>query len=86
MAAGVPVVTTTAGAVPEVVGDAAELAPVGDVDALAEALARVVDDTELRGRLVERGRSRAAAFSWEACGQGLAALYRDAAAASPRRS
>jgi len=42
MTVDVPVVTTRAGAVPEVVGDAALVVPVGDVDALADALMRAV--------------------------------------------
>ncbi len=40
MATGTPVVATAAGAVPEVVGDAAVLVPPGDADALAEAIQR----------------------------------------------
>ena len=81
MAAGVPVVATAAGAIPEVVGDAAVLVPPGDVDALAQALAEVLDDDARRVALVEKGRCRAAAFTWEACGEGLSALYADAAGA-----
>jgi len=81
MAAGVPVVATAAGAVPEVAGDAAVLVPVGDVDALAEGLARAVDDDDLRRGLADRGRLRVQEFSWTACAEGLAGLYRDAAAA-----
>ena len=51
MAAGVPVVTTRAGAIPEVVGDAAELVDVGDVDGLAGALAPAVgEEPERRPR------------------------------------
>jgi glycosyltransferase involved in cell wall biosynthesis len=78
MAVGVPVVATNAGALPEVAGDGAELVPVGDVDALAAALARLVDDPDARAALAERGRRRAECFSWEACADGLAGLYRDA--------
>ncbi len=81
MAAGVPVVATSAGAVPEVVGDAADLVPPGDVEALAEALAHVLDDDRHRAALVEKGLCRAALFTWEACAGGLAALYADAAGA-----
>jgi glycosyltransferase involved in cell wall biosynthesis len=77
MAVGVPVVATAVGAVPEVVGDAASLVPPSDPDALAGALAAVMADEALRCSLVERGRRRAAAFTWEACAAGLAALYAD---------
>jgi glycosyltransferase involved in cell wall biosynthesis len=81
MAAGVPVIATQAGAVPEVVGDAAVLVPPGDVEAWADALQRVLGDTDMRAALVSRGRCRAAGFTWEACGSGLVSLYRDAARA-----
>jgi glycosyltransferase involved in cell wall biosynthesis len=78
MAAGVPVVATRAGALPEVLGDAAVLVATGDGPALAGALADVVDSPARRDDLVARGRARAAAFTWTACGDGLETLYRDA--------
>lgn len=80
MAAGVPVVATRAGAVPEVVGDAALLVPVGDVSSLAGALSSVLDDAGTAADLVTRGRRRAGAFTWDRCAEGMAALYADAAA------
>lgn len=80
MAAGVPVVASRAGALPEVLGDGAALVPAGDRDALAEALGLVLQDDDVRAGLVERGRRRASEFSWEACGKELASLYRRAAA------
>jgi glycosyltransferase involved in cell wall biosynthesis len=81
MALGVPVVATAAGAVPEVVGDGAELTAVGDVDGLAGALTRVIDDDGHRRRLVAAGADRVARFTWEAAGTRMAALYRRLAAA-----
>lgn len=75
MLAGVPVVTTTAGALPEIVGDAAVQVPVGDVDKLADALLRVVQDDALRGRLVRDGMARARSYSWDACAQGVTEVY-----------
>jgi alpha-1,3-rhamnosyl/mannosyltransferase len=81
MAAGVPVVATAVGAIPEVAGDGALLVPPGDIDALADGLARVLSGGELAGDLIRRGRARAAEFTWEKCGRGLAALYADAAGA-----
>jgi glycosyltransferase involved in cell wall biosynthesis len=78
MAAGVPVVATAAGAVPEVVGAAALLVPPGDDDALAGALAQVLDDGAVRQRLVGAGERRVAELTWERCGDGLQSLYADA--------
>jgi glycosyltransferase involved in cell wall biosynthesis len=78
MRAGVPVVATAAGALPEVLGDAALLVPVGDNDALAGALFRAVADDAVRSRLIDAGRQRAALYSWERCADGLVYLYRQA--------
>jgi glycosyltransferase involved in cell wall biosynthesis len=79
MAAGVPVVATRAGAVPEVVGDAARLVDVGDTDGLAEAMLEVLRATNgSRTAMVAAGRRRAAEFTWDRCAEGLASLYREA--------
>jgi len=79
MAAGVPVVATAAGAVPEVCGDAALIVPVEDEEALAGALGAALDDDGCRAALVARGRARTAQYTWERCAEGLGTLYRDAA-------
>lgn len=78
MSAGVPVVATRAGALPEVLGDGACLVPPGDHEALAEALGSVLVDYELRSALIERGRRRASHFTWKAAASGLTSLYRRA--------
>jgi glycosyltransferase involved in cell wall biosynthesis len=80
MAKGVPVVSTRAGAIPEVLGSGAALVPVGDVAALAGALAEVLDSEARAQELSIAGRQRAAEFSWARCADGLAALYRDVVA------
>ena len=77
MAAGVPVVATRAGSLPEVLGDGALLVEVGDTDGLAQAVASVLDDPALRQRLDAAGTVQAASFSWRRCGDELARLYRD---------
>jgi alpha-1,3-rhamnosyl/mannosyltransferase len=78
MALGVPVVATATGAIPEVVKDAALLVEPGDPDALAQAIDTVLHDDDTRRRLIDRGRARAAGFTWTATGSALAAAYRRA--------
>jgi glycosyltransferase involved in cell wall biosynthesis len=85
MAAVVPVVTTAAGSIPEVVGDGALVVQPGDGEGLTTELARVLDGGPQVEALVDRGRRRAAVFTWEACAEGLALLYRDAAQDHHRR-
>lgn len=75
MALGVPVVATAAGGVPEVVGDAALVVPPGDADALAAALALVVDDEATRRRLADAGRRRVAELGWDRTAAAMAELY-----------
>jgi glycosyltransferase involved in cell wall biosynthesis len=84
MAAGCPVLAATAGASPEVVGEAGVLLPPDDAVAWAEAMGRVAGDESLRRDLIERGRHRAAQFSWARTAAQMVEVYRRAAAASPR--
>ena len=73
---GVPVVATRAGSIPEVAGDGAELVPVGDDDALAAAITRVLDDDGRRAELVAAGHQNVARFSWTATAEALVGVYR----------
>lgn len=81
MAAGAPVVASDAGALPEVLGDAALFVPAGDEEALAGALDRLLGDPQAREDLVARGARQAALYSWERCAREMEALYREAAGA-----
>jgi glycosyltransferase involved in cell wall biosynthesis len=80
MACGVPLVATTGGALPEVVGrggDTGLLVPPGDQQALATALGKVLDDSALAARLSEAGRRRVLErFTWRACAEGTVDNYR----------
>jgi glycosyltransferase involved in cell wall biosynthesis len=64
MACGTAVITSSASSLPEVVGGAAITVNPLDVNALADAIARLVDDGTLRQRLETEGPERAARFSW----------------------
>ncbi|MGH9442169.1 MAG: glycosyltransferase family 4 protein [Thermoanaerobaculia bacterium] len=65
MACGAPAVISTTPALMETAGGAALSAPAGDDAALAEAIARVLEEPNLRDTLVSRGLARAAGFRWE---------------------
>lgn len=75
MAAGVPAVVSDAGALPETVGESALVVPAGDPQEWARALERVVGDQDVRGRLVELGRARAAQFTWARTARETMAVY-----------
>jgi glycosyltransferase involved in cell wall biosynthesis len=80
MACGVPLVTTTGGALPEVVGSdgvTGVLVAPGDGGALAQGISTVLSHPELRGRLAEAGRARVLErFTWQACAAATADHYR----------
>jgi glycosyltransferase involved in cell wall biosynthesis len=65
MAAGVPVLTSSRSALPEVAGDAALLADPEDGDAVTAGLQRITEDAGLRAELVARGLVRASEFTWD---------------------
>ena len=75
MQAGIPVVASTAGSLPEVLGDAAVLVHPADVDGLAAALTRVVGDEALAADLVRRGRARADGYRWDRAAEAFVATY-----------
>jgi glycosyltransferase involved in cell wall biosynthesis len=65
MARGVPVACSDASSLPEVAGQAALLFDPRDEAGIATAVERLIDDRELRLRLVELGRARAREFTWQ---------------------
>ncbi len=80
MAAGRPVVTTPVSAIPEVSGDAALYAAVGDCDDLADTLQQALTDSALIADLGARGQAWVAGYTWERAADGLIDLYRRAVA------
>ena len=80
MACGVPLVATTGGAVPEVVGEdgiTGLLVAPGDPEALAGAIRQFLDDPELRARIGDAGRRRVLErFTWRKTALGTLEHYR----------
>jgi glycosyltransferase involved in cell wall biosynthesis len=80
MASGLPVVASSVGGVPEAVihGETGLLVAPGDPDALADALALLLDDPALRGRMGAAGRARAERlFDLPAFREGHLKVYAD---------
>jgi glycosyltransferase involved in cell wall biosynthesis len=77
MACGVPVVTSNASSLPEVVGDAAIMVDPHDVAGFVAAIRQIVDQPALADHLRARGLERAQGFSWERAAAAHASLYYD---------
>ena len=73
MASGAPVVASNVTSIPELVGDVGLLCAPTDVNALANALRRVLDDEAFAAELRERGLARASTFTWDRTGAALSA-------------
>lgn len=78
MACGTPVVASNRAALPELVGDAALLVDPESVEAMAQAMARVLTDKDLAADLRRRGLARSRQFSWRETAERTLAVYRDA--------
>lgn len=79
MASGLPVLATNVGGMPEVLeeGRAGLLVPPGDEEAIARAIARLMEDAPLRAGLARRARARALLFGAGRMGHALLRVYRE---------
>ena len=78
MACGVPVISTTGGALPEVVGDAGMLVPPADSQALASAVIHLIDHPDHARNLGEAGyKSLQEHFTWKAAAEKTVDVYRE---------
>jgi glycosyltransferase involved in cell wall biosynthesis len=75
MACGRPVVSTRAGSLPEIVGEAGLLVPPGDPRGLADAILQVLGDPVLARRLGSLGPEQAARFTWDRTVNQTLAVY-----------
>jgi glycosyltransferase involved in cell wall biosynthesis len=78
MACGVPVISTTGGALPEVVGDAGILVPPADPAALSEAITALLDNPQRARKLGQAGYTRIQKnFTWQKAAQKTVEAYRE---------
>ena len=75
MACGAPTIISDRGSLPEIAGGASLVIDPDNVDELAEALARVMDDEALRLDLQYKGFERVTKFSWERCARETLKVY-----------
>lgn len=76
MSCGIPVISTTGGALPEVVGDAGVQVPIKDSPAMAAAIANLLDNPDKREKLGAAGRNRILEkFSWDVAAKQMTHYY-----------
>lgn len=76
MACGVPVISSNAASLPEVVGDSGALLDPFDTEGISHAMLSMVEDPAFRDATSIAGLERSAGFTWEACFQGTLQTYR----------
>ena len=84
MAAGCPVIASPCGALPEVLGEAAWIAPLEDVEAWARAVVMLHRDVGRRRQHVDAGRAHAARFTWDRVGRETWEVYRSILEPAPQ--
>ncbi|MDQ6887320.1 MAG: glycosyltransferase family 4 protein [Gemmatimonadota bacterium] len=85
MAAGTPAIVSDLPICREIGGDAPRFVAVGDSTALAAAIVELLGSPERRAAMADRGRRRAAGFSWEATARAMADIFSDVAGDRPDR-
>lgn len=74
MAAGTPVITSNVSSMPEIAGDAAILVSPLQLEEISEALEKVIQNPEIRAKMIALGYDNAKKYSWKQSGDKLASL------------
>ena len=77
MACGLPVITSNASSLPEVVGDAGIMKDPHDIDGFANSMYEVLTNDGLREDMIKRGLKRAKSFSWEKTAMKTLRIYEE---------
>jgi glycosyltransferase involved in cell wall biosynthesis len=78
MQCGTPVITSNTSSLPEVVGDAGIMIDPTDEDALCQAMLNIIQDSQMRNLLSQKGQERAQQFSWAKCAEETVKVYHTA--------
>lgn len=65
MACGIPVISSNNSSIPEVAGDSAILINAESIDEICSSMEQVLDDSELRNQLINKGKNQLTKFLWE---------------------
>jgi glycosyltransferase involved in cell wall biosynthesis len=79
MKCGTPVITGDRTSLPEVVGDAGVMVNPFDINAIASAIASIVDGPKLHARLKIKSLERARIFDWQQTARRTLEVYKQAA-------
>jgi alpha-1,3-rhamnosyl/mannosyltransferase len=79
MAAGTPVVASNAACLPEVLGDGALLIDPSNLKAFTDAVDEALTNKDVRRDLIQKGKARAALYTWRRCADLTVEVYRDVA-------
>ena len=86
MKCGAPVIVGNRTSLPEVVGDAGLTVDPFDVDAIAGAIRKLMNDSTLRATLSQKGQERASAFTWRDTARQTLRIYQEVARSSALQS
>jgi glycosyltransferase involved in cell wall biosynthesis len=75
MVHGAPVISSNATCLPEIYGEAAHYFDPLNVPAMADAIAEVLTDKDLRSELINRGHSQVKRYSWRSTAEQTLAVY-----------
>jgi glycosyltransferase involved in cell wall biosynthesis len=77
MASGAPVITSNTSSMPEVAGDAALIIDPYNPEEITSAMLHLLDDTQIREKLVKKGFEQAAKFSWKSMARQVLGIYNE---------
>ncbi|HEY6249851.1 MAG TPA: glycosyltransferase family 1 protein [Candidatus Angelobacter sp.] len=79
MACGIPVIAANASCLPEISGGVLKYFDPGSIEDMAACMEQALEDNQLRLRLAQDGKKRAANFDWPTCAEKTVAVFEECA-------